>query len=389
MYFSYLEFTVAGIDYSSLAASQELMAAFTAKIAKSTCGSVGLPAYNCSVVVFAGSVKVGVTIGGKSSYEDASSLAAALSEVNETLQTDVVDSVTNDTQIMAATDSISVATSELHVSIRTGPPQIDGIGSGPPPMDGMGASNGNEASATGDPHVSSVTGRKFDVNLPGGYVLIRAPQDPRLPAKLEVNATLATSGGAACGLYIKSIRLGGEWLANQLVDVRPLQRDVEGGNAAGTRTVRPFSVRIQEAAQLEAPGAEYEPWKDLDRRGRLLTGRVRLVPAWRQVHADAGRTQEAEAFRFNIRGEGAEQATSLEVAQGAHQALDVRAGGLRQLGFARIGGLLGTEEHDRAVEQFTDECKAQRMSAITSRWTKASAVAPRTSSMAASWDELV
>jgi len=380
VYFSYLEFTVAGIDYSSLAASQELMAAFTAKIAKSTCGSVGLPAYNCSVVVFAGSVKVGVTIGGKSSYEDASSLAAALSEVNETLQTDVVDSVTNDTQIMAATDSISVATSELHVSIRTGPPQIDGIGSGPPPMDGMGASNGNEASATGDPHVSSVTGRKFDVNLPGGYVLIRAPQDPRLPAKLEVNATLGPqSDGAPCGLYIKSIQLGGEWLAFQRVDVVPLLRDASGENSAGSRTVRPFSVRVQGGAQQDAAD-EYEPWKALDKKGRLVTGRVRLMPVWRQIYADAGRTQEAEAFQFLVRGDGEEKATSFEVAQGAHQALDVRAGGLRKLGFQGLGGLLGTEEHDRYVEQFTDECKAFR----TRSRLRPGGLAG--SSMAASWD---
>jgi len=78
------------------------------------------------------------------------------------------------------------------------------------------------------------------------------------------------------------------------------------------------------------------------------------------VFADAGSPQEAEAFQFHIRGDGAEHGATLEAAQAAHQALNIRASGLRSLGFEHLGGLLGTEEHDRSLEQLADACKAFR-----------------------------
>ncbi|CAK0908907.1 unnamed protein product, partial [Prorocentrum cordatum] len=119
------------------------------------------------------------------------------------------------------------------------------------------------ASAVGDPHLRSVTGKKFDVNMPGSYVLLRAPQDRRLPARLELNATLRPSAGSPCGLYIKSLELGGEWLGGQEVSIVPLQRDAEGQNGAGNSTLHPFSVRVR--AHPGAPDAaqgEYEQWAD-------------------------------------------------------------------------------------------------------------------------------
>ncbi|CAK0865618.1 unnamed protein product [Prorocentrum cordatum] len=106
--------------------------------------------------------------------------------------------------------------------------------------------------------------------------------------------------------------------------------------------------------------AQYEQWGDIGKQGRSLSGRVRLLPAWRQVFADAGSPQEAEAFQFHIRGDGAEHGATLEAAQAAHQALNIRASGLRSLGFEHLGGLLGTEEHDRSLEQLADACKAFR-----------------------------
>jgi len=368
-----VEFVVNGIDYSTLAATHEVMTHFTTKVAESACSSVGLPAYNCSVTIFAGSVRVGVSIGQQRSYEDAANMTEAVEEISASLATAVVDTVTHDPTIMAVAVSDNISSSQLHVETRVDTPEHE---------TGVNGVDPDTASATGDPHVASVTGRKFDVNRPGMYVLLRAPEDRRLPAKLEVNATLEPqSDGAPCGLYIKSIQLGGEWLGFQRVDVVPLQRNVVGGNSAGNRTVSPFSVRVQGAGPGAAPGA-YEPWKALSEQGRLVTGRIRLVPAWRQVYADAGRTQEAEAFRFLVRGiEGEEKATSFEVAQGAHQALDVRAGGLRKLGFEGLGGLLGTEEHDKHVEQFTDECKAFR-----TRARLRVPEIPPSSSMAATWD---
>ncbi|CAK0805773.1 unnamed protein product, partial [Prorocentrum cordatum] len=149
--------------------------------------------------------------------------------------------------------------------------------------------------AIDDPHLVSLSGKKFEVNMPGSYVLIRAPQDQRLPATLEVNASLSPFAGDPCGVYIQSVELSGQWLGDQVVRVVPLRRNVQGPNGAGNGTLRPFSVRVlsQRGDSHMASGA-YEPWRNFRNRSRSLSGRVRLVPEWRQVYADAGRTQESQ-----------------------------------------------------------------------------------------------
>jgi len=239
---------------------------------------------------------------------------------------------------------------------------------------------------TDDPHVVSLSGEKFDVNMPGSYVLVRAPQDRRLPAKLELSASLRPFAGNPCGNYIQSIELSGEWLGDQVVRVAPLQRNVEGPNGAGNSTLRPFSVRVQRGASGAASG-EYEQWGDLRNGSRSLSGRVRLVPVWRQVYADAGRAQEAQAFQFHIRGAGAGHDATLEVSQAAHQALNFRATNLRSLGLEQLGGLIGTDEHDQWMEQVSDLCKAfrARPSRLSSR-AAAEAEGQVRPSIAASWD---
>ncbi|CAK0893244.1 unnamed protein product [Prorocentrum cordatum] len=219
----------------------------------------------------------------------------------------------------------------------------------------------DEEHATDDPHLVSLSGQKFDVNMPGSYVLIRAPEDQRRPAKLQLNASVRPFAGSPCGLYIQGVELSGEWLGDQVVRVVPLRRDVEGSNGAGNSTLRPFSVRVQSRRGDEStPAGEYQQWKGLRREGSGLSGRVRLVPVWRHVYADAGRAQEAEAFQFRIRGAGAGYDATLEVSQAAHQALNFRATNLRSLGFAELGGLLGTEAHDPTVEHVSDMCRAFR-----------------------------
>jgi len=245
----------------------------------------------------------------------------------------------------------------------------------PAPTDGV--------NATDDPHLVSLGGKKFDVNMPGSYVLIRAPQDRRLPAKLELNASVRPFGIDPCGLYIQAMELSGAWLGDQVVSVVPLQRDVDGANGAGSGTLREFSVRVQaQKGGSRGDAGEYEPWGGVNNKSRSLSGRVTFEPVWRQVYADAGRTQEAQAFQFHIRGAGAGYDATLEVSQAAHQALNFRATNLRSLGFEELGGLLGTEDHDSLVEQVADTCKQfrakpSRLSA--KRWG---------SSMAASWGEL-
>jgi hypothetical protein len=105
------------------------------------------------------------------------------------------------------------------------------------------------------------------------------------------------------------------------------------------------------------------------------------------VYADAGRTQEAQAFQFHIRGAGAGHDATLEVAQAAHQALNFRATNLWSLGFEQLGGLIGTDEHDQWVEQVSDLCKSfrARPSRLSSHAAAEAEVQGRPS-IAASWD---
>ncbi|CAK0858616.1 unnamed protein product [Prorocentrum cordatum] len=388
-----LSFVITGFDYASLAGSDVATASLSTKIADSICGAILLPAADCQVTLSAGTELTGSVrskdpchrerdskvvvevIIAQGSLKDAEAISAEIEANKDSITSGLLLSTIGDTQIMEHLNGVAisipnyiVSSEENHDFSHPGHAQtMDGASqqaaASVAPFDG--------ASAQGDPHLASVTGQKFDVNMPGSYVLIRVPQDRRQPSKLEMNATLQPNEGSPCGLYIKSVELGGEWLGGQVASVVPLQRNVEGENGAGNRTLRPFSVRVRGAprggAPREASGA-YEQWGDfLSQPVRSLSGRVRLVPVWRQVYADADRTQEAQAFQFKIQGDGPERVVTLEVSQAAHQALDVRLDGLRGLGFEQLGGLLGTEGHDRQLEQAADACKTFRVRAKQGR----------------------
>ncbi|CAK0843797.1 unnamed protein product [Prorocentrum cordatum] len=246
--------------------------------------------------------------------------------------------------------------------------------------------------ATDDPHVVNLGGEKFDVNMPGSYVLVRAPRDPRLPAKLELNASVQPFAGHPCGNYIQSVELSGEWLGGQVVRVVPLHATRRARTAQAVPPSAPSpcgcsGVPRRSGVPRPRPPASTSHGGASATRARSLSGRVRLVPVWRQVYADAGRAQEAQAFQFLIRGAGAGYDATLEVAQAAHQALNFRATNLRSLGFEQLGGLIGTDEHGKWVEQVSDLCRAFRARpSRLSRRVAAEPEEPGRPSMAASWD---
>ncbi|CAK0850859.1 unnamed protein product [Prorocentrum cordatum] len=278
-YLSKLTFVLIGIDYTSLSTDSAAVASLSHSIAADVCTGMALQPFDCHVTLSAAS-SGGKEVAVEVSIPESSQAAAELNTANldsmaESIMPGVVSAAGVDPDVTAhgaATGYELISVSTEHDFFKF-----------------------SDAAAVGDPHLSSVTGQKFDVNMPGSHVLIRVPQDWRLPAKLELNATLLASARAPCGLYIKGLELGGEWLGGQVVSVVPLQRDAEGQNGAGSRTLREFSVRV--GTSREAPG-EYEEWGSLGKAGRSLSGRVRLVPAWRQVYADADRPQEAKAFHL-------------------------------------------------------------------------------------------
>jgi hypothetical protein len=213
--------------------------------------------------------------------------------------------------------------------------------------------------ARGDPHLTSVSGKKFDVNQPGGYTLLRVPLDRSLPAKLELKASLEAAHGSPCGLYIHEAQLSGLWLGDSTVTVRPLRRNMPGSNGAGDKLLRPFTLEVENRATGKIA---VDQWGEL---AKGLSGRVRVKTVWRKSYADAKKMTEAEAFQFTIECESphSTDCASVQVSQASHQALDVEVAGLQGLGFEQIGGLLGTESHDAQIEQFTPACATLKATA--------------------------
>lgn len=224
---------------------------------------------------------------------------------------------------------------------------------------------GDSATAMDDPHLHNLAKEDFTVNQPGSYTLLRVPQDPGTAALLSLEAFIAAGRESQCGMYIVAMRAQGAWLGGQAVHVRPLRRDKTGSNAAGTRTLWPFSLQVSAAGETprEEEWLSFDALSASDARGELarqevhadLPGQFRIL-AHRQERL--GNLKESEAFQFRF-GAGREQATAT-VMQASHQALNVELAGMGRLGEARLGGLLGTEQHDRALEVPTEQCRMSK-----------------------------
>lgn len=203
------------------------------------------------------------------------------------------------------------------------------------------------------------------MNQPGSHTLLRVPLDPTRDPQLSLQASIASSRENQCGLYIVAVRLEGALLGEQTVHVRPLRRNKAGSNAAGTGTLWPFSLQVSRSGEDPREGG----WLSFDTlRADTMAGEGALeaanadlpdhfrILAYRQEQF--GDLRESETFQFTI-GSGQKQA-AVTVMQASHQALNVELAGMGELGEARLGGLLGTERHDRALEIPTEQCRMAR-----------------------------
>jgi len=166
-------------------------------------------------------------------------------------------------------------------------------------------------------------------------------------------------------MYIFAVRLEGALLGEQVVHVRPLRRNRAGSNAAGTGTLWPFSLQMSRSGEGPREGG----WLSFDALGAdTMAGEAALeaanadlpddfrIIAYRQEQF--GDLRESETFQFSI-GSGQKRA-AVTVMQASHQALNVELVGMGGLGEARLGGLLGTESHDRALEMRIEQCRVPR-----------------------------
>jgi hypothetical protein len=190
-------------------------------------------------------------------------------------------------------------------------------------------------------------GASFDVNQPGEHVLLRTPFDESLPPRLEVRATVKPARASPCGLWITEVIVvgGGEIRVHT-----PTHGSVDDAPDRFALLWRPAG----------APALRWRPWAEFGKNVEdVLSNNVTVRPTFRAFQGAAA-VRNRRIFELLI---GAapmmDDRVSIVVAQSCrHAALDVQATRLGRLGVARFGGLLGTEEHDPAVQELSSECRA-------------------------------
>jgi len=205
----------------------------------------------------------------------------------------------------------------------------------------------------GDPHVTNLIGATFDVNRPGEHVLLRAPFDEGLPPQLEVRAVMRPAPASPCGLWITEVVLGGEWVGGGEIRVHTWTQ--------GSAQVKPEHFALLSGSGGALAASRWKPWAEFGKNVEVaLSSHVTVRPAFRAFQGAAA-VKDRRTFEFLIGTAPAlDERMSIVVAQMAgHAALDVQAIHLGRLGgSARFGGLLGTEEHDPAIEELSPECAA-------------------------------
>jgi len=205
-----------------------------------------------------------------------------------------------------------------------------------------------------DPHVSNLRNERFDIRRPSEYQLLRVPLDERLPAAMELTAGMDADGSSTkCGVYVKNVTIRGTWFNGKTVHIRPHTRDRAGSNQVGGETLTNFSLQVSEQQVSK------QQWRSFSREeaGSLISeASTEQVVARFVMREEFGERLEGQALEFRM-GEAAE--ATILISQAAHQALNIDMRHISKLGQDRIGGLLGTEAHDKDIEEDTVECKAE------------------------------
>mmetsp|Transcript_6498 Transcript_6498/g.17709 ORF Transcript_6498/g.17709 Transcript_6498/m.17709 type:complete len:515 (-) Transcript_6498:96-1640(-) len=85
----------------------------------------------------------------------------------------------------------------------------------PAPMTGAASAvpaQSTSASAVGDPHMTSITGAKFDITRSGNHTLFHIPRfSAHEAALLDVNAFVKREGLACADMYINALHITGKW----------------------------------------------------------------------------------------------------------------------------------------------------------------------------------
>merc|ERR1712232_377809 len=212
-------------------------------------------------------------------------------------------------------------------------PDPDATSSIPPP------------SITGDPHVVTSRGFKLELNQPGNYTLLQVPHDG--PPLLRLEATVERSG-KSCTFYITNSRFLGAWFHKDTLDVR-----AESGENGW-----PFAIKMSDAA----------PWTslvDVSSSSETILQTYKhadvevTVTATRQTTKGAASKKDFEGY-FSVLvakpGQPKGEQTIIKIAKGEHW-LNVALNRLGNLGYSKVGGVLGTDVPNAKWTELPDDCK--------------------------------
>jgi len=198
--------------------------------------------------------------------------------------------------------------------------------------------------AMGDPHVVTSRGFKLDLNQPGDYTLLQVPHDG--PALLQLEATVERSG-MSCTFYITKARLLGAWFHEDTLKIRADNQDGQ-----------PFAIQMADA----------KPWTSLP---DISSNNVTILKTYKHANVevkvmavqqttkgtDSHKGPEG-SFSVLVAKPGQPQAeqTIIKIAKG-EQWLNIALTRLGNLGYSKMGGVLGTDVPNAKWTELPDDCK--------------------------------
>jgi hypothetical protein len=213
--------------------------------------------------------------------------------------------------------------------------------------DGLSSSNDTTGTGTvvGDPHVVTSRGFKLELNQPGNYTLLQVPHDG--PPLLRLEATVERSG-KSCSFYITSSKFLGAWFHKDILDVR-----AESGENGW-----PFAIKMSDVG----------PWTslvDVSSGSETILQTYNhadvevTVTATRQTTKGAASKKDLEGY-FSVLvakpGQPQGEQTVIKIAKGEHW-LNVALNRLGNLGYSKVGGVLGTDVPNAKWTELPEDCK--------------------------------
>eukprot|EP00450_Noctiluca_scintillans_P001307 CAMPEP_0194501876 /NCGR_PEP_ID=MMETSP0253-20130528/23411_1 /TAXON_ID=2966 /ORGANISM="Noctiluca scintillans" /LENGTH=292 /DNA_ID=CAMNT_0039343927 /DNA_START=50 /DNA_END=928 /DNA_ORIENTATION=+ len=170
--------------------------------------------------------------------------------------------------------------------------------------------------AVGDPHVTSLTGQKFDLWRDGWSTFVRVPD--REQVKLLVRGNVQAYGEGGCApAFLHDMELSGSWLGDTTIFVR----------AGSLESTAPFAVSVNGSSFMEITdisGTEFLSTPGVSVRGEITQDE----PEWGPDAKVVIKMDQAEvALKQHTEGRGDESRSMLDLSVGGLDAVEGTVGG--------------------------------------------------------------